>query len=102
MSLYLDILARTSAPELARRGRVCAALAVTEGGRRDSVTAPRTRPGPEHVLGLVAAHRQQTQHFQCFHNNSQHFYGHWAVLCLDTVNSLPKYNKQLLLDLRVL
>ena len=70
MSLYLDTLARTSAPELARRGRVCAALAVTEGGRRDSVTAARTRPGPEHVLGLVAAHKQQTQHFQCFHNNS--------------------------------
>ena len=40
------------------------------------MTAARTRPGPGHVLGLVAAHKQQTQHFQCFHNNSQHFYGH--------------------------
>ena len=93
MSLYLDTLARTSAPELARRGRVCAALAVTEGGRRDSVTAPRTRD-MSWVLCLVAAHKQQTQHFQCFHNNSQHFYGHWAVLYLHTYSKVPSKIQQ--------
>ena len=63
------------------------------GGRRDSVTAPRTRD-MSWVLCLVAAHKQQTQHFQCFHNNSQHFYGHWAVLYLHTYSKVPSKIQQ--------